>query len=183
MSTARLACVVAALSLVVGCPTENTPTPEETVLVAVGDPAPHFELTTLDGSTFDLEAHRGRVVLVNFFATWCPPCREELPHLEREVWQRFSDERFALIAVGREEGDNVLAPFMEQHGYTFPVAGDPDRSVYSRYASRYIPRNVVIGPEGTVLFQTQGFERDEFETMIAIIERALDALGGSADRA
>lgn len=180
MSTARLACVVAALSLLVGCPTENAPTPEDTVLVAVGDSAPPFELATLDGSTFDLEEHRGRVVLVNFFATWCPPCREELPHLEREVWKRFDNERFALIAVGREETDDILQPFVDQHGFTFPVAGDPDRSVYSKYASRYIPRNVVIGPDGTVLFESQGFERDEFDTMIAVIERALESIGTPA---
>jgi peroxiredoxin len=148
--------------------------------VAIGDLAPPFEVTTLDGAAFSLGEQRGRVVLVNFFATWCPPCREELPHLEREVWKRFSDERFALIVVGREEGDEVLQPFVDQHGYTFPVAGDPDRSVYSKYASRYIPRNIVIGPDGTVLFQSQGFERDEFETMIAVIERALDAIGEPA---
>jgi peroxiredoxin len=172
--------VLAGLCLVVGCPHgddigDSGPTPEETVLVRVGDPAPDFELITLDGEIFRLREQRGKVVLVNFFATWCPPCREELPHLEREVWQRFDSDRFSLIVAGREEGDDVIAPFVEQHGYTLPFAGDPEKAAYDLYASRFIPRNFVIGPDGTVLYQSQGFERGDFDEMIAVIEEALAA--------
>lgn len=165
--------VMAALCLLVGCPAEEELTPEETVLVRAGDPAPGFELTTLDGGVFNLEAQRGKVVLVNFFATWCPPCREELPYLEKEIWQRFDPEYFSVIVVGREEGDDVIAPFVEEYGYTVPFAGDPEKSAYDLYASRFIPRNFVIDPEGTVLFQSQGFERDDFDAMIAVIEEAV----------
>ena len=75
MHKAALVFVLVLASLFVGCPTEDEPTPEETVLVEVGDVAPDFELVTLKGETFNLGANRGKVVLVNFFATWCPPCR------------------------------------------------------------------------------------------------------------
>jgi hypothetical protein len=65
-----------------------------------------------------------------------------------------------------------IAPFVEKHGYTVPFAGDPDMAAYSQYASRYIPRNFVIGPDGTVLYQSQGYERHEFEEMVTLIESA-----------
>lgn len=164
--------------ILAGCSqvTEVEPTPEETVLLAVGDTAPGFELTTLDGETFNLEAQRGKVVLINFFATWCPPCREELPYLEKEVWQRFDRDRFAVLIIGREEDDEIIAPFVEKHGYTIPFAGDPDMVAYSQYASRFIPRNFIIGPDGTILYQSQGYERHDFVKMVEVIEQAVDAI-------
>jgi peroxiredoxin len=179
--------LLAVLCAFVGCPKDEigTPeedlTPQETVLVDVGDTAPGFELVTLGGEVFNLEAQRGKVVLVNFFATWCPPCREELPHLEKEIWKRFDPERFSLIVVGREENDDVIAPFVEKNGYTLPFAGDPDKTAYDKYASRFIPRNFVIGPDGTVLFQSQGFERADFDRMIEVIEEAVADAGDTAE--
>jgi peroxiredoxin len=175
-----LACAILIVVLS-GCPqdTEVEPTPQETVLIDVGDTAPSFELVTLDGETFNLEAHRGKVVLINFFATWCPPCREELPYLEKEVWQRFDRDRFAVLVIGREEDDEIIARFVDKHGYTVPFAGDPEMVAYSQYATRFIPRNFVIGPDGTILFQSQGYERYDFERMIEIIEQAVDAIGAT----
>ncbi len=191
MNKFGLVVLLAVLCVFVGCPKdetqlpEETLTPEETVLVTVGDIAPNFELTTLGGEIFNLEAQRGKVVLVNFFATWCPPCREELPYLENEIWRRFDPEDFALIVAGREEDDAVIGPFVESNGYSLPFAGDPDKAAYDRYASRFIPRNFVIGPDGTVLFQSQGFEREDFDRMIAVIEAAVEALdkAGEAEAA
>ena len=183
MNKFGLVALLAVLCFFVGCPRDETKapednlTPEGTVLVAVGDPAPGFELVTLDGETFNLEAQRGKVVLVNFFATWCPPCREELPFLENEVWRRFDPEKFALIVVGREEDDEVIGPFVEKNGYSLPFAGDPDKMAYDQYATRFIPRNFVIGPDGAILFQSQGFEREDFDRMVAVIEQAVSALG------
>jgi peroxiredoxin len=161
------------VALSVGCPHDEELTPKETLVVGVGDPAPGLELGTLDGEVFDLEMQHGKVVLLNFFATWCPPCREELPHLEERVWQRFKGDGFALLVIGRGEGEDVIRPFVEQYGYSLPFAADPDKAIYSLYASRFIPRNFVIGPDGTILFESQGFEPDEFERMIEVIERAV----------
>ena len=175
-----LACAILIVVLS-GCPqdTEVEPTPQETVLIDVGDTAPSFELVTLDGETFNLEAHRGKVVLINFFATWCPPCREELPYLEKDIWQRFDRDRFAVLVIGREEDDEIIAPFVEKYGYTIPFAGDPKMVAYSQYATRFIPRNFVIDPDGTILFQSQGYERHDFVKMVEVIEQAVDAIGAT----
>ena len=148
-----LAAVALALTLAAcGWLGDEGPTPEETTLTKVGDLAPDFEVVTLDGQPFKLSDQRGKVVLVNFFATWCPPCREELPHLEKEVWQKFTGDNFSLVVLGREEDESVLRPFLDETEFTFPVAPDPDRAAFSKYASQYIPRNVVIDPEGTIIF-------------------------------
>jgi len=173
------------VAILAGCSQEAEvePTPSETVLVDVGDTAPGFELTTLAGETFNLEAHRGKVVLVNFFATWCPPCREELPYLEKQIFQAFDPEKLAVVVIGREENDEIIQPFVDKHGYTVPFAGDPEMVAYSQYATRFIPRNFVIGPDGTVLYQSQGYEPHEFSEMVKLIEEAVAGLDAVQDTA
>lgn len=103
-------------------------------VVHVGDPAPSFKLTDTDGNAFSLEDLRGKVVVVNFFATWCGPCLRELPHIQ-EIWnQHHQDNRFALVVIGREETAEAVSAFRSKYGYTFPMAPDPDRAAYSQYA-------------------------------------------------
>src|SRR5437899_2004601 len=134
-----------------------------TTLTRVGQEAPAFEFTTLDGKRSDLKSLRGKLVLVNFFATWCGPCIAEMPHLEKEVWEKFKDRNFAMVAIGREHENKELADFPKKRAVTFPIAGDPKRKIYSRYAAQYIPRNYVIGADGKILFQSVGFDEKEFK--------------------
>ena len=148
-------------------------TPESTSLTRVGQAAPDFELATLDGGSFRLADQRGKVVLVNFFATWCPPCRQEMPFLEQEVWRRFGPEGLVLLSISRGETAAEVDSFGVANGLTFPLAVDPDRGVFGLFAEAFIPRNYVIGPQGSILFQSQGFERPDFDAMIGVIAGAL----------
>jgi peroxiredoxin len=148
-------------------------TEAETTLTRVGQEAPAFECATLDGKRLDLKRLRGKVVLVNFFATWCGPCLAEMPHLEKEVWQKFKDKSFAMVAIGREHENKELGDFPKKRQLTFPIAGDPKRKIYSRFATQYIPRNYVIDANGKIVFQSVGYTDLEFAKMVEVIAREL----------
>ena len=175
---AELMVVVLALALA-ACGKPGQPSPEETTLTAVGQAAPSFEVATLDGQVFNLEQERGRVVLINFWATWCPPCREEIPRLE-ELWQQYAGVDFTMLAIAREETEDAVGPFVEAHAMSFPIACDVDRGVYRLYAEQYIPRNVVVDRSGTIVFQSSGYDIDEFAQMTDAIAKAMTAEPGPA---
>ena len=146
-------------------------TPEQSTLTKQGQEAPVFTATTLDGRKFDLKGLRGKVVLINFFATWCGPCMEEMPHLEKDVWQKYKDKNFVMISIGREHSQAELAEFLKKHSFTFALAPDPKREIYKQFATQYIPRNYVIDAEGKIAFQSMGYNADEFAKMISLIDR------------
>jgi peroxiredoxin len=144
-----------------------------TTLTKVGQAAPAFTADLIGGGTFDLASQRGKVVLVNFFATWCPPCREEMPHLQKQVWERFQGDGFAMISVAREETPDVVEPFIAKHGAGWAFALDPDRSVFAAYAEAYIPRNYVVDRDGHIAYQSSGYDKKDFAAMIDVIAREL----------
>jgi len=178
----RIVCVLAMTSVLLAgaARAEETvekavPTAAETTLTAVGQQAPDYTVATIDGGTFNLSAQKGRVVLVNWFATWCPPCQEEMPFLQKDVWEKFAAAGLVMVSIAREENVAKVKPFVAERGLTWKFAVDPERLAYARYAEAYIPRNQVIGRDGTILFQSEGFEKDEFAAMIAVIAAALAA--------
>lgn len=149
------------------------PTPAETTLTEVGQPAPDFTVDTLNGSPFTLSGHKGQLVLVNWFATWCPPCQQEMPHLQAEVWERFGKQGLVMISVARQERADVVAPFVKKRGLTWTFGLDPERQAYAKYAEAYIPRNTLVGSDGTIIFQSEGFEAEDFAAMVEAIDGAL----------
>jgi peroxiredoxin len=134
-------------------------------LVKSGDQAPLFRVKSLDGTEVDLDRLRGKTVLLVFFATWCGPCNLELPHVQ-EIWEANRNRSdFALVVVGREETAEKLAAFKAEHGYTFAIAADPNRAVYSRYAKELIPRSYLIASDGRICFVSTGFSEDRLSEL------------------
>ncbi|OIR01516.1 thiol-disulfide oxidoreductase ResA [mine drainage metagenome] len=137
-----------------------------TTLTKVGDVAPGFTTKSIDGREVSLASFRGKVVILSFFATWCPPCREELPRVQRELWQAMKGQGLVVLAVDRQESATKVASFVKAKGFTFPVMLDTDRKIFARYATDYIPRAYLIGPDGRIVYQTIGYDPADFDTLV-----------------
>lgn len=146
---------------------------EETTLVRAGEEAPDFTVEMFDGRQLTLSSLRGKVVLLNFWATWCPPCREELKRVQQEIIDRFAGRDFVFLPVSRGEKREAVAAFREKTGYTFPMGLDPSQTVYDRYASNYIPRNFLIGRDGRIVLASVGYDDEEFRELIRLIDETL----------
>jgi len=147
-----------------------------TTLTHVGQAVPQFEIPGLDGLPIRDTSLRGRVAVIVFWATWCPSCRVELPRLEKEIWVPYRSAGLALLAIAREEPVAAVKSFRSMYGYTMPMAVDPSRSVFGKFASEGIPRTYVLSPEGKILFQTVGYDEADFAAMKQVIARALQRL-------
>ena len=146
---------------------------DSTTLVKVGDPAPDFTVALFDGSQLKLSELRGKVVLLNFWATWCPPCRQELTRVQKDLIDRFAGRDFLFLPVSRGEKRSDVAAFREKTEYDFPMGLDSTRTIYDRYATNFIPRNFLIDRDGTGVAATIGYSPEEFDKLIATIERTL----------
>lgn len=140
--------------------------------VMVGDVAPDFSYTTLTGSKGKLSDLRGKVVLVNLFATWCGPCRDELPRLEKDVMATFPSEKFALICVGIGHGIAEIKEFRTKNSFNVPMVEDPQKKIHDAFVETTgIPRNYVIDPAGRIVYQASGYSEQRFNRMLEVIER------------
>lgn len=143
---------------------------DTTTLTRIGDPAPVFSYTTIDGNTIYTASLKGKVFMINFFATWCPPCIQELPVLQKNIWEKYKDHPgFELIVLGREHSASDVSDFVKSKKFTMPFAPDPGREIYGLYATQYIPRNVIIDKDGRIIFQSRGYTPEDF----AAIEKLL----------
>jgi peroxiredoxin len=112
--------------------------------------APDFSLPSLEGGAVTLSALRGQVVFLNFWATWCPPCREEMPSIER-LHREFKDQELAVLAVDVDESPNVVAKFVKNFRLSFPVLLDTGSEVSSRYGVGGLPTTILVDRRGRVV--------------------------------
>ncbi len=109
-----------------------------------------FEVPTPAGGLLKLSDYRGKVVFLNFWATWCPPCKEEMPALER-LHRRFGPKGLAVLAISTDpDGASVVVPFVKQNALTFPVALDPRGEVTALYGVRALPATIIIDRQGNL---------------------------------
>ena len=125
-----------------------------------------FTLTDLEGKTWSLQALHGKVVLVNFWATWCPPCRKEMPDLET-LYQEFKDQGFLVLAISDEDISKVQ-PFIAEHRTTYPILLDPGHKVHQLFQIQGIPKSFVYGRDGKLVTEAIDMRtRRQFLEMLA----------------
>ncbi len=125
-----------------------------------------FTLTDLGGTSWHLRDLKGKVVLVNFWATWCPPCRKEMPDLQA-LYDRYKDQGFVVLSISDEESTKV-APFISERKITYPVLLDPGRKVNDAFVVDGIPKSFVYDREGKLVAQSIDMRtRNQFQQMLA----------------
>ena len=127
---------------------------------STGQKAIDFTLTDLDGKKVSLKDFRGKSVYLNFWATWCPPCRAEMPEIEK-VYQQYKDKDFVVLAVDLGEDKNTVKNFIRQNKYNFKVLLDSDQSVASQYNISAIPVSYFIDKDGNVVAKRVGALSEE----------------------
>jgi len=140
-------------------------------IVEVGQMAPDFTVTMTDGTKFKLSENKGKIVMLQFTASWCGVCRKEMPHIEKEIWLPLKNKDFVLIGIDRDEPLDVVKKFAATINVTYPLAPDPDADVFGLYAHKEagVTRNVVIDNMGKIVFLTRLYEEKEFNEMKEVI--------------
>lgn len=149
---------------------------EHDYLVKVGDVAPDFTLNYTDGKEFTLSQMRGKVVMLQFTASWCGICRNEMPHIESDIWQRHKDNSdFVLVGVDREETKDIVEAYTKKLGTTYPMLLDDKGDVFASYAVRKsgITRNVLIDRDGRIVMLTRRYVEPEFKQLVSTIDSLL----------
>ena len=147
----KLLAVVLMVALASGLALAGCSEPAPAQSIQVGDVAPDFQLPGLDGKSVSLEYSRGRPVLLNFWATWCPPCRIEMPHIQAIFDdQEWSDRGLVILAIDIGESRDTVRSFMESFGYTFPVLLDGSKDVAIGYNVRGIPTTFFNDGDGVI---------------------------------
>ena len=144
-------------------------------IVNIGDTAPNFTMEYTTGEKVTLTDLRGKIVVLQFTASWCSVCRKEMPHLEKDVWQQFKEKGLVLVGIDRDEPIETVIQFQKDMGTTYPMALDPGAEIFGLFADKNsgVTRNVVIDQQGKIVFLTRLFEEKEYNQMIEAIKSLL----------
>jgi len=140
----------------------------------IGGDLPSFSVKDLDGKEFNTKDLKGKVVFIYLWATWCPYCLDEMPAMEKEIWQKYkSSSDFVMLAIARGESEDRISAYKTKYAYSFPMASDPKREIFDLFADGGIPRIYVAGIDGKILFQTVGYDPEEISIESKLIEKEL----------
>ena len=152
-------------------------TPDSTgYIIRVGQTVPDIKWTQTDGKTVSIKDLRGKVVMLQFTASWCGVCRKEMPFIERDIWQKHKDNKdFYLVGIDRDEPKATVEAFAKQTGVTYPLALDPGADLFAQFALREsgITRNVLVDRDGKIVMTTRLYNEKEFQFLVKKIDSLL----------
>jgi len=145
-------------------------------IVKIGQQVPDFSMKLTDGKTVRMNDLRGKVVMLQFTASWCGVCRKEMPHIEKDIWLKHkSNPKFALYGIDLDEPLDKVVKFGKDVGITYPLALDPAGSIFYTFAEKGagVTRNVIIDTDGKIVYMTRLYKEEEFREMVGVIDQLL----------
>ena len=143
-------------------------------LVSIGMQVPIFKYEYEKGKTANIADSKGKIVLINFFATWCGPCKLELPKIQSEIWEKHKNSpKFLMLTFGREHSWKEVEKFKSDNKFPFPMLPDPKRAVYGLFAKQLIPRSFLLDESGKIIYLSEGYEEKHFEELVKLIDSRL----------
>jgi len=142
-------------------------------IVNIGDQVPSFSTTLVDGKKISSADFRGKIVMLQFTASWCSVCRKEMPFIERDIWKKNKNNKnFILIGIDLDEPLEKVKKFQDDIKVTYPLALDPGGNIFGLFAEKKagVTRNVILDKSGKIVYLTRLFKEDEFAEMVKVIE-------------
>jgi len=137
---------------------------------------PSFELATIDNDTFNIEDFKGKVTLLAFFGTRCPPCLRELPEVQAQLVDKHNKDKFQVIAIAATDNQSRLIDFRTKKDFDFIYVPDNRKKIFSLFAESSLPRTVVLDPTGKIIYQAYGYYKRPFDKMVKLIDEEVNKL-------
>jgi peroxiredoxin len=146
-------------------------------LVKIGDVMPDFTINEAGGKQYKLSDLKGKVVMLQFTASWCSVCRTEMPFIEKDIWKARKNDGLVVIGIDRDEPADKVNAFQKDMAITYPLALDPGADIFGLVAQKEagVTRNVIIDRSGKIIWLTRLYDKDEFNKMKKIIFAELSA--------
>ena len=145
-------------------------------IAKIGDSIPNLTMTLTNGKKISSKLWKGKVVMLQFMASWCGVCRKEMPFVERDIWlKNKKNPNFLLLGVSRDEPLEKVKRYQKEIDVTYPLAIDPNADIFGIFADKKagVTRNVIIDQKGKIVYMTRLFKESEFREMVRVIERLL----------
>jgi len=145
-------------------------------VVEIGQQLPNISMELTNGTVVTTESLKGKVVMLQFTASWCSVCRKEMPHIENEIWAKHkNNNNFSLIGIDMDEPLDKVKSFQETMKVTYPLALDPGAEIFYTFAAKGagVTRNVIVDKTGKIVYMTRLFKEDEFKEMVEVIDLLL----------
>ena len=145
-------------------------------IVKIGQQVPEFTLETTDGKSVPVSSLRGKVVMLQFTASWCSVCRKEMPHIEADIWKKYKNNpNFALYGIDLDEPKDVVEKYAKDIPVTYPLTLDPKGGIFYQFAEKNagVTRNIIIDKTGRIVYMTRLYKEEEFQEMKKVIAELL----------